>query len=567
VLSTNDRHSAYLDDPYTPAHPAVVGNSSTGGLARVPTIFKQMRGATEDSLILDAGDFMDGTAFINAENGSADLNVLSYLGYDAACLGNHEMSMGPDGLALMIQRAKKDPAGKMVPLLCANIRFSATDPTDDDLEAMYGNEGEPGKYIFPYIVRTTASGVKVGIFGLMGRDVVMPDAMPLNTFTYEYSEIQDLVNRLRNTEKVNVVILLAHASFNVSNGVPNGELTDLAKNVSGINLIVAGHSHSLVTAKVDCQVAGVLWSTAIMEAKDTAKYVGRADLQLTKNGMTVTETNTSLIAVDDSVMADVGITAKIAAFVTDIEDTYLTHFPMLKDGGLFDVLAAAPFSYGQNNGMYMVADAMRAASGAGVAVCTPGADKAWAVPNAAGNITVYEAFNAMPRQMGRDRLHGGALYKFTLLAAELEGILEMTTCYMGQSSVDYFVVPSGVKIVFDTRKAVNSRIQQMYLVSPDEMTETLIFDRSNSAYDAYGGWTNYGSYGVPGNPYQLLSVSASLEMLEGMKNLSDSDGPGGIDLWPRKSDGSPVNWILVSELDQFVVKSGDNEVKAWYSVA
>lgn len=567
VLSTNDRHSTYLDDPYTPANPTVLGSNSTGGLARVATVFNETRTENPDTLILDAGDFMDGTAFINAENGSADLNALSYLGYDAACLGNHEMSMGPDWLALMIQNAKKDAEGKMVPLLSADIRFSATDPTDDALEALYGNEGEPGKYIFPYIVRTTASGVKVGIFGLLGRKVFMPEAMPLNTFTYEYSEIQDLINRLLNTEKVNVVICLAHASFGVTDGVPKGELTDLAKNVSGIDLIVAGHSHVKATASVDCEVPGVQWSTAIIEARGTTKYVGRADLYLEENSMTVTKIETGHIAVDDSVTADADFTEKIADFVTDIEDNYLTQFPKLKGGGLFDVLAAAPFSYGQYNGRYMVTDAMRAASGADVATCTP-SETARVVPNAARNITVYEAFSAMPRSMGRDGLHGGALYKFNLLAAELQGSLEMTTCYMGQSIRDYFIVPAGVKIVFDTSKGVGSRLIKMYLVSPDELTETLIFDRSDPENFPYGGWKYApGSTGLPGDPYQMLSVSTSLVMMMGMKNLSESDGSGGIELWPRNNVGAQVKWSLVSDLDQFVVKSGGKEVKAWYAVA
>jgi len=56
-------------------------STSTGGVARLATVFDQVRASQKDVLIVDAGDVVDGTAFINAENGAVDLNLYSYLGY------------------------------------------------------------------------------------------------------------------------------------------------------------------------------------------------------------------------------------------------------------------------------------------------------------------------------------------------------------------------------------------------------------------------------------------------------------------------------------------------------
>ncbi|TAL34774.1 MAG: bifunctional metallophosphatase/5'-nucleotidase [Spirochaetes bacterium] len=572
VLSTNDRHSQYLDTPYNPANPAELSAGSRGGLARVATIFSDARAANGDVLVVDAGDFSDGTAFIAAEDGAADLNILTALGYDAACIGNHEMSLGPAGLAQMINNAEKDAQGKMVPLLCANIHFSATDATDDTLEALYGNEGDPGKYVFPWIVRTLPSGKKVGLFGLMGGNVFMPDAMPC-TFPVVYTDVQAIVDTLRTTQGVDAVICVAHAGFSAPGGVASGELATLAKNVSGIDLIAAGHSHSQATAMVACEVSGANWKTAIMEADDGAKYVGEAKLRPEKDGTDSSRADLDILAVDDTVAGDAGIAARIAGLITDVETDYLTEFSTLASGGLFDVLAHASFTYGQLNGMYMVSDAMRSVSGAGVALVTPGADTAWARPDANGDITVYGAYASMSHSMGRDGLHGGALYKVNFLAAEIQGILELGTCNMGQASPDLFVVPSGIRIVCDTTDLRAGTgpgyIIKMYIVSADEGTETLVFDRSDPAGFPYGGWKSApGTTAVAGDPYQMLSVSTTLITLVGLKYVSDSDGPGGdINLWPRTAAGSPVEWTAISQLDTFRVTSGGDEVKAWYAVA
>ena len=66
----------------------------------------------------------------------------------------------------MIGNADQPP----VPSLCADFHFSDSDSSDDALAALYGTEGEAGKRVYPYIVRTMPSGLKVGIFGLIGID-------------------------------------------------------------------------------------------------------------------------------------------------------------------------------------------------------------------------------------------------------------------------------------------------------------------------------------------------------------------------------------------------------------
>lgn len=570
VLSTNDRHSHYLGDPYDPARPAVAPRASIGGVARVASAFEEIRRSSKDVLVVDAGDFVDGTALINAEDGAADLNLLSYLGYDAACLGNHEMSLGPDGLAATIGKTETSADGRRVPLLCANIRFGAAGSVSDPLRAMYGRDGEPGKRLFPLVIRTTASGVKVGIFGLIGGEVLMPDALPC-TFPMVYPEIQRLVDDLRGEEKVDVVICLAHASFHVLGPTAVGELPMLARNVTGIDLICAGHSHVTAMARVACEKPGPAWTTAIIEAGSYARFVGRTDIRLEGGRVLPGATKMEILAMDRSIPGKPEVSARIAGLISDVEANYLRRFPPLRGGRLFDVLAHAPFRIGPLNGMNLVADGLRDAADSDVALCSAGGDSAEVEPNAAGNITVYEAYAAISHGRGRDGLHGGALYKFDLFAAELRALLEQGARAAARGQRDFFLVPSGVAIEgdFAADGQAGGRILKMSLVSPDERRATPVYDATDKAGYPFDGWkSGPGSTGRPGDPRQLLSVSSSLLSLIGLKYVTESDRQGRINLWPRDGAGTQVKWRDVQDLDRFTMHGdGGYEVKAWYAVA
>lgn len=572
IISTNDRHSNFLDIPYDPVNPAVPGSGTVGGLARVATVVKEIRSKQGDTLLLDAGDFIDGTIFIAGQNGAADFNMMKKMGYDAACVGNHELAMGPGGFALMIQQALKGSDGIIPPLLCANLQFSNTD-ADDALEVLYGREGEPGKYIFPYIVRTTESGIKVGIFGFLGANVFMPEASPVKVYV-DYTEIQSLVNHLREKEGVHAVICLAHASLSVTDdGSVTGEAAALARNVYGIDLICAGHSHIKASAVVQCEVPGSNWKTEIIEAGDEAKAIGLVILPINGNSVDHEQVVRKVIDVDDSIQPSSSIIAEITSLISDVEDNYLKNFPPLKGGRLFDVLAEVNFTYGWLNAMNLVSDAMRHASGSDVALVTKGGDSANLYPNRKGKITVYEAFRALPHNMGRDGLHGSALYKFYLYAEEVKTILEFTTCNLGLTNRDFFIMPSGIRLVYDTTprraRTGDGYIIKMYFVSPDEKTETLVFDRTNSDWNANGGWMSApGTTGAAGDPRQLISVSTTILTLMGLKHVA---AEYGYDLWPRDRGGMQVRWENISDLDQFLVTATEGgltyEYKAWYSVA
>ena len=86
------------------------------------------------------------------------------------------------------------------------------------------------------------NGIKVGLLGLMGEnaDEDAPIASPI-TFNHDFGFIQTCVDDLRNNDGVDIVVVLSHTGVN-SRG--NGEDAEIAENVSGIDIIASGHSHT-----------------------------------------------------------------------------------------------------------------------------------------------------------------------------------------------------------------------------------------------------------------------------------------------------------------------------------
>ncbi len=114
ILHTNDTHSRL--DPF-PANDARYANK--GGVARRTTLIENIRKENPNTLLLDAGDFFQGTPYFNYYGGELELKFMSMLKYDAATIGNHEFDNGLDGLLAQLPHAN-------FPLVSSNYDFSNT---------------------------------------------------------------------------------------------------------------------------------------------------------------------------------------------------------------------------------------------------------------------------------------------------------------------------------------------------------------------------------------------------------------------------------------------------------
>ncbi|MEK7857624.1 MAG: bifunctional UDP-sugar hydrolase/5'-nucleotidase [Elusimicrobiota bacterium] len=226
---------------------------SVGGAAALAAVIRKERGP---KLVLDAGDWFQGTPEGTLSRGQAMVDVFNAVGYDAVTPGNHDYDLGEKNLQALV-------AGLKMPVLGANVRKSF--------------DGKRVGYLKPWIVKKVG-GVKVGIFGLVTSRMRLwsfSENIAGLEFSREVDAAKEAVAALRALGAT-VIIAVTHMGFERPD-VPvfEGDQT-LAAEVEGIDLIVGGHSHTVLKEPFRDPVHG----TWIVQAGTTLAAVGRATLEV-----------------------------------------------------------------------------------------------------------------------------------------------------------------------------------------------------------------------------------------------------------------------------------------------
>jgi len=243
LLHTNDFHGALL------------ANNERGGIAEVAAFVKIIRAANSNVLLVDAGDLNTGSALSNMFDAEPVILGYNMMRYDAVTFGNHEFDGTQEKLDAQIALAG-------FPFVSSNIMKK-------DGSFLGGNR---------YIVKQYGN-FTVGIFGLTTlrtRTIASPDSSLV--FINELEAARQVVEVLRNTEKVDIVIGLTHMG-DVKETEDHITSIELAKAIEGIgiDIIIDGHSHTLFETP---RRAGDTW---VVSANEWGKYVGYGRLTI-QNG-------------------------------------------------------------------------------------------------------------------------------------------------------------------------------------------------------------------------------------------------------------------------------------------
>ena len=214
ILHTNDTHSQILPED----------ERNIGGYARRSGLIKQEREADPELLLLDAGDFSQGTPYFNYYHGRIEIDAMNRMGYDAGTLGNHEFDNGLDTLAEILKLAK-------FPIVCANYDVAGT-----PLEGL----------VQPYAI-FDRNGMKIGVFGLGCYPFSVIDDANFAPIRYlePYAVAQQMADTLR-AQGCEVVICLSHQGTEPHDaGEPCD--TEMVAHTRGIDVVIGGHTHQLVT--------------------------------------------------------------------------------------------------------------------------------------------------------------------------------------------------------------------------------------------------------------------------------------------------------------------------------
>lgn len=252
------------------------GSASRGGIARA---IRYLREAKHDpnTLVFDGGDMMNaGSPAWSDKYECAEWPWLNGI-VDAMAYGNHDADYGPAEFARCASSIK-------FPILGGNV-------VDANGRAVFR----------PYEV-FEKGGVKIGAFAVMGSDfttLVKPDRRPAAgvLFTDRVAAARQIVDQLRNREKVNAVVLIGHGH--------REEDEALARAVSGIDLILGTHSH----IKQDpVRIDGT--NTWFISPWQYLTYISRVELAF-KDGV-LTDVTGRLVPVDDSMKEDRSIARRVA---------------------------------------------------------------------------------------------------------------------------------------------------------------------------------------------------------------------------------------------------------------
>ena len=216
ILHTNDTHSCIM--PLSP-NLDKTDIAGRGGFLRRVAMVKEQRQQHPNLLLLDSGDFSQGSGYYTLFKGEVEIGLMNQMGYDAATIGNHEFDFGLDNMARLFRLAN-------FPIVCSNY-----DCTGTVLERL----------VKPYIT-LKREGVKIGIFALAPqlKELVSDRNCEGITYLDPAETAQKYIDLLRRQEKCDLVICLSHLGWEVS-VFPDERFLSLTE---GCDLVLGGHTHT-----------------------------------------------------------------------------------------------------------------------------------------------------------------------------------------------------------------------------------------------------------------------------------------------------------------------------------
>jgi len=420
LLHLNDFHSRHEAIAVTGAV-CRAGETCFGGSARIATAIAEAREACRAegraALLLDGGDTFLGSLFFAHHEGLAEAAVQKKWGVKAFALGNHEFDRGPEVLARYL-------AAVPFPVLCANLDATA--------EPLLAGKLRP-------TIAFRREGIRIVVVGLLTPETpTISSPGPNLSFTDPLEAANRAVWEARR-EGPATVVLLSHLGL--------GADRRLAAEVAGVDVIVGGHSHTLMTPPVIAE--GQDRPVLIVQAGAHGRYLGRLDLDMTTDGRLAASAQ-----VMREMTADIGedraVAALVAQFAAPLEALRRQVVGRLPEAMSQQSCGTAPCEIGA-----MVAGAMREAAGAEIGWQNGGGVRA-GLP--AGDVTMSDLLAALP--------FGNTLARMTLRGAALRGGLEHGLGRLPNPS-GRFPQLAGMRFTADATRPAGERVTAVEVQEPD----------------------------------------------------------------------------------------------------
>jgi 5'-nucleotidase len=437
ILHINDLHSrieAISKSDSTCSAEDAAANECFGGIARVKTAIDARRAelSGKNVLTLDAGDQFQGSLFYTTYKSAPIADFMNSIGFDAMAIGNHEFDDGPEELAKFIDALK-------FPMISGNTLAGLNSPVADKFK--------------PYIVKEFGEE-KVAIVSVLATDTdetSSPGDAVL--FSDEIGYLKEAVKEIEG-QGIDKIVLLSHVGY-----VKDQEI---AAAVDGIDIIVGGHSHTLLS-NTDDKAAGPYPTMVknpagkdvpIVQAYAYSKYLGDLTVVFDDAGVVKTATGEPKL-LDASVTPDAGFVAKVAELAGPIEELKQKEIGATAEGvdGSRETCRAMECTMGN-----LVADAMvdrLSDQGITIAIQNGGGLRA---SIDAGTVTMGEVLTVLPFQ--------NTLASFQLKGSDVVAALENGVSQV-EEAAGRFPQVSGLKYTADLTKPAGSRITSVEVKEGD----------------------------------------------------------------------------------------------------
>lgn len=468
ILQINDTH-AYLDEHWELFRTAArVRHEITGGFARIKAYFDQVRSECGDQNVLafDNGDTLHGTYPAVTTQGEAVVGPLNRLKLDAWTV-HWDFFYGTKRMEELASKINH-------PLLACNCYCERTNKT-----------------LFPPTAVFNRGGIKVGVIGLGA--VIIDEAFPPNVsqgvrFTLGKEELRLHVDRLREQEQADLIVVLSHLGF--------PQDCQLAEETDGIDIFLSGHTHNRVHEPL------LINGATLIQSGCHGSFVGRLDIELHDGH--VTGVDHSLVTMDDAILPDPDLQREVDAI-------YAPHKEMLSEvvgTTNTDLNRYAALESTMDN---LLLDAIAATAGTEIAF-----SNGWryGAPIPAGEITLNDLWNIIPTNP--------PVSTVDMLGSEIWSMMEenLQRTYARdpyEQKGGYVKRCRGINLYCKLENAQGSRIQQLFV-------EGIPVEKDKTYHVAF-----VTQQGV-GRKYGSNRKELKIKAIEALRNYLEANSPITADL-------------------------------------
>lgn len=511
-------------------------HSNLSAFSKTKTAIDKIKSVTLQALLVDGGDFSMGTLYQTIfETNATELRALGKMGYDAVTIGNHEFDYRLKGLTKMFNSALS--FNEPLP----QVFLSNVDWTSSSSKDAKKFKSVMDKMKFAEYKIYEKNGVKIAVFGLLGREAISYAPLSGLVFDDYLGKAKKIVAEIKEKEDVDLIVCLSHTGTNKNHKKSEDHI--LARNVPGIDVIISAHSHTFY--REPC----IEGDTVIGSVGSNGKRLGKIELKITEENK-----NRKVELIDYEAIplsSDTESNAELDAFINDskikVKDEFLAPY-----GYDFDqIIAYNPYrftpyvNFAEDQDEYplgnIVADsyihAVKQAEGekyekVDVAFVSSGVVRA---SLRRGNISVSDVFKVSSLGIGADGTTGYPLVSGYLTGKELKTLAEVDASISTlMPSVKLYM--SGMTYTFNPNRMLLNRVVDVNLQPEAGVDEEIEDDKL----------------------YRVVTGLYSTQMLDTLEEKSK----GLMKVSPKDKDGKAIK-----DFEKHILYNDTGELKEWLALA